>query len=63
MPDENQMTREGRRNAYLEAAAALEMSPSTIRLHAGEMPAQEMRTIRAVLRWKAAEFREIADGR
>jgi len=54
---------EARRKAYLEAAAALEMSPSTIRLHAGEMPAQEMRTIRAVLRWKAAEFREIADGR
>jgi len=42
----------GRRDAFAEAAKALQVSPSTIRLHAGEITAQEMRTVRAVLKWK-----------
>lgn len=48
--------------AALEVAAkSLEMSADTIRLHAGEMTAQEMRSVQAVLRWKAAEIRGKAD--
>lgn len=47
----------GRADAFLEAAKMLEMSQATIRLHAGEMSAQEMRTVQAVLKWKAAEMR------
>jgi hypothetical protein len=58
---DGQSADEARRKAFLEAAEALEMSPSTIRLHAGEMTAQEMRTVQAVLRWKAAVFRSIAE--
>ena len=34
-----------------DAANGLDMSEATIRLHAGEMSAQEMRAARAVLRW------------
>jgi len=58
--DERQAAVEARRQAFLEAADALDMSPATIRLHAGEMTAQEMRTVQAVLRWKAAELRDRA---
>jgi hypothetical protein len=41
----------GRRAGLSEAANALTVSPATIRLHAGEMTAQEMRSVRAVLGW------------
>jgi hypothetical protein len=51
----------GRREAFEEAAGMLEMSDATIRVHCGEISAQEMRTLRAVLRWKAAEMREAID--
>jgi hypothetical protein len=52
----------GRREAFEEAAGMLEMSDATIRLHCGEMTAQEMRTVKAVLKWKAAEMRDEANG-
>jgi len=51
----------GRAAAFLEAADMLKMSQATIRLHAGEMTAQEMRTVQAVLKWKAWEMREKAN--
>lgn len=47
--------------ALLEAAASLEMSDQTIRLHAGELSAQEMRAVKAALRWKAGELRKMAE--
>lgn len=47
-------------DVWLEAAKALEISNSEIRLHAGEMTAGEMRAVQAVLAWKAREFREKA---
>lgn len=50
----------GRRDAFEEAAAMLEMSDATIRLHCGEMSAQEMRSVKAVLKWKAWAMREAA---
>jgi hypothetical protein len=52
----------GRADAFLEAAKMLEMSQAAIRLHAGEMTAQEMRTVKAVLKWKAGEIRGKANG-
>lgn len=39
------------------AARRLEVSPAAIRLMAGELTAQEMRTVQAVLAAKAAEIR------
>ncbi len=38
-------------------ASALELSPSQIRLMAGELTAQEMRTVQAVLNGLAAQLR------
>ena len=48
---------------HLEAAESLGMSPGAIRPHVGEMTAQDMRTVRAVLRRKAAALRWISCGR
>jgi hypothetical protein len=50
----------GLRNGMTLAADQLHMSAQTIRLHAGEMSAQEMRTVQAVLRWKIAEINQMA---
>ncbi len=50
----------GLRNGMMKAADQLEMSPQTIRLHAGEMSVQEMRAVQAVLRWKSAEIKQMA---
>lgn len=45
----------------LEVARHLaSLSASTIRLHAGEMTASEMRAVRAVLQWQASELRQRA---
>ena len=49
----------GRKEMAEEAAKMLELSPSTIRLHAGEMTAQEMRTVQAVLAWRAQAIRAL----
>lgn len=40
-----------------KCAAALEITSDEIRLHAGEMTAQEMRSVLAVLMWRAAAIR------
>jgi hypothetical protein len=48
-------------DTLLEVAQHLaSLSASTIRLHAGEMTAAEMRAVRAVLQWQAREFLEQA---
>ena len=47
---------DGRKAVWLEAAQALEMKQSEIRLHAGEMTAGEMRAVQAILAWKAREL-------
>lgn len=39
-----------------DAAGLLVMSPQMIRLHAGEMSAQEMRTAQVILAWKRREL-------
>jgi hypothetical protein len=49
-----------RQMALREAAQTLKMSAQTLRLHAGEMTAQEMRSVQAVLKWKAAELENLA---
>ncbi len=53
MADRNARRAEGQGYAegLARAAQMLELSPQTIRLHAGEMTAQEMRTVQAVLTW------------
>lgn len=48
------------RAALEDAALRLEMNASTIQLHAGEMTAGEIRSVQAVLKWKAAEIRRMA---
>lgn len=51
-------------DALLEVAQHLaSLSASSIRLHAGEMTAGEMRAVRAVLHWQANELLERAANR
>ena len=50
----------GFRNGMTEAAKLLDVSAATIRLHVGEMTAQEMRSVRAALAWKAREIEATA---
>ena len=45
-----------------DAAAMLDVDRQTIRLHAGELSAEEMRTVLAVLVWKRRELLERAEG-
>ena len=45
----------GMHHALTLAADLLDATPQSIRLAAGEITAQEMRTVRAVLAWKRAE--------
>lgn len=53
----------GYNDALLEIAQHLALlSASTIRLHAGEMTAGEMRAVRAVLHWQARELLQRATG-
>lgn len=52
-----------RRAAFEECAKMLEMDNQTIRLHAGELSAQEMRAVKAVLAWKASEIRAATKAR
>jgi len=47
----------GRNAGLTEAVEVLGVSADTIRLAAGEMTAQEMRSVRAVLRWMQATIR------
>jgi len=47
----------GCKHAFRIAAHMLMMSDAEIRLHAGELTANEMRAVQAVLKWKAAELR------
>lgn len=47
----------GRNAGLSEAVDVLGVSADTIRLAAGEMTAQEMRSVRAVLRWMQATIR------
>jgi hypothetical protein len=47
--------------AFAAAAQLLELSPSELRLMAGEMTAQEMRTVLAVLRNRAAVIQRGGD--
>lgn len=42
------------------AARCLEMTNAAVRLHAGELTANEMRAVQAVLGWKARELRALA---
>lgn len=51
---------EAYRDGLRHAADMLEMSSQTIRLHAGEMTSQEMRTVKAVLAWRARVIRSKA---
>jgi hypothetical protein len=44
-----------------KAAKLLDVSADTIRLHAGEMSAQEMRSVRAVLQWKKREIESLTN--
>lgn len=53
----------GRHDGLEDAAASLELKPSEIRLACGEMTAQEMRTVQAVLAWRARVLREMANDR
>ena len=49
-------------DAEREACAkVMESDPATIRLHAGELSATEMRAVKAVLAWKAAAIRARGD--
>lgn len=51
-----------RRQAFLEAAASLEsLTRQDIRLAAGEMTAQEMRTVLAVLGWRSRKLKALAE--
>lgn len=45
-----------------EAARLLELKPDAIRLACGEVTPQEMRTVQAVLRWRASVIRRLAGG-
>lgn len=47
----------------LAAAQMLNETRSSIRLHAGEMTAQEMRSVMAVLHWKKREIEAAANKR
>lgn len=47
---------DGIKAGLAKAAKLLDISAATIRLHAGEMSAQEMRSVRAVLKWKKTEI-------
>ncbi|NPD68291.1 hypothetical protein HN018_19290 [Lichenicola cladoniae] len=51
----------GYARAMRDATAMLDMSPHTIRLHAGEMTAQEIRTVQAVLAWMRRGMLATAD--
>lgn len=50
---------DGVKAGLAKAAKLLSISADTIRLHAGEMSAQEMRSVRAVLQWKKAEIERL----
>ena len=50
----------GRKEMAEEAAKLLEVSNAEILLACGEMSAQEMRTVRAVLNWRARAIRALA---
>lgn len=50
---------DGMKAGLVQAAKLLDVSKDTIRLHTGEMSAQEMRSVRAVLRWKKAEIERL----
>lgn len=52
---------DARHKAFEEAASLLEVRPDAIRLACGEMTAREMRTVQAVLRWRAGAIRRLAD--
>ena len=60
-PDPMTTLAEVRRAALEEAAASLDLSASAILLACGEMTTQEMRTVKAVLAWRARKLREMAD--
>ena len=45
-----------------DAAAMLDVDRQTIRLYAGELSPQQMRTVLAVLGWKRREMLERAEG-
>lgn len=49
----------GRREGLAVAAEMLELPAQTIRFAAGEMTAQEMRTVKAILKWRAAKIRSL----
>lgn len=51
----------GRRDAFATAADMLNQSAQAIRLAMGEMTAQEMRTVKAALEWRAAALRNMAE--
>ena len=46
-----------------DAAATLDVDRQALRLHAGELSAQEMRAVLAVLRWKRREIMARAGNR
>lgn len=53
---------DGRRDAMREIARNLKnLSRQEIRLAAGEMTSQEMRTVLAVLKWQSLRIEQIAD--
>ena len=56
MTDPTSVFMDGYRAGLRDAAAKLNPFPATIRLHAGEMTAQEMRTVLAVLGWLRTEI-------
>lgn len=51
----------GFRNGLSEAVKMLHESASSIRLHAGELSALEMRTVQAVLAWKRSQIAAFSD--
>ena len=65
MGDASADVSEGERSAYArglrDAAAMLDFDRQTVRLHAGELSPQEMRTVLAVLGWKRREILARAD--
>ena len=50
---------DGVKAGVARAAKLLDVSAAAIRLHVGEMSAQEMRSVRAVLRWKKTEIENL----
>jgi hypothetical protein len=52
---------DGMKAGLAKATELLDVSADTIRLYAGEMSAQEMRSVRAVLRWKKTEIENLTE--